>query len=200
MRLNCARCGFTISPRSAWLTVEHCPRCVARDRVAIRLRNPDRAPGAHHAHGLGSRDTHTEGAEQVVRPVSAAGAPETIIARWIGAFNMRDLPGMLACLDRDVDFHPLKLRGVASGGYRGQEGVERWFAELTARGLEHRIVVAEIRVLPSGAILTVGGLSFADEPAGTPVCAVHQIDDGLIVTAHHYMSDPDTLLRLGFLE
>jgi hypothetical protein len=33
----CPRCGLTIKPRLASLAVEHCPRCVARSRVAVRL-------------------------------------------------------------------------------------------------------------------------------------------------------------------
>ena len=65
MRQNCARCGLTIRPRFAWLTVEHCPRCLARDRVAIRLRDPDRSPrgrGCDDAHRLGARDRSIDGA------------------------------------------------------------------------------------------------------------------------------------------
>jgi hypothetical protein len=64
MRLNCARCGLTISPRFASLTVEHCPRCLGHDRVAIRLTDPDRAPGDDgddDAHGLGARGRSIEG-------------------------------------------------------------------------------------------------------------------------------------------
>ena len=184
MRLNCPRCGYTISPRAAWLTVEYCPRCLARDRRAVQLREPDRPTGEH-----GYGDARTASAEE----------RDTPSARWISAFNMRDLAGMLACLDRDVRFHPLKLHGVADGGYRGHEGVERWFAEITARGHDHRIVVSELRALPAGVILTVGRLRFAGVSAGTPVCGVHEVADGLIVKAHHYMSDPDTLERLGLL-
>ena len=184
MQLSCPRCGYTISPRTAWLTVEHCPRCLARDRRAVQLQEPDRAAGEH-----GDGDASTASADE----------GDTPSARWISAFNMRDLAGMLACLDRDVRFHPLKLHGVASSGYRGHEGVERWFAEITARGHDHRIVVSEFRTLPAGVILTIGRLSFADVSAGTTVCGVHEVADGLIVTAHHYMSDPDTLERLGLL-
>jgi hypothetical protein len=35
--LNCPRCGLTIAPRADWLTVEHCPRCIARSRAVVRL-------------------------------------------------------------------------------------------------------------------------------------------------------------------
>ncbi len=35
--LNCPRCGLTMRPKQNWLTVEHCPRCIARRRVVVRL-------------------------------------------------------------------------------------------------------------------------------------------------------------------
>jgi hypothetical protein len=34
---NCPRCGLSIQPRVGWLTVEHCPRCTAQARIAVRL-------------------------------------------------------------------------------------------------------------------------------------------------------------------
>jgi hypothetical protein len=35
--LNCPRCGLTVRPRPASLVIEHCPRCIARRRTAVRL-------------------------------------------------------------------------------------------------------------------------------------------------------------------
>jgi hypothetical protein len=35
--LNCPRCGLTIKLRTSWLTIRHCPRCVARSRTVIEL-------------------------------------------------------------------------------------------------------------------------------------------------------------------
>jgi hypothetical protein len=35
--LNCPRCGLTITPRADWLCIEHCPRCIARRRVLVKL-------------------------------------------------------------------------------------------------------------------------------------------------------------------
>jgi len=37
LHLNCPRCRLTITPRASWLTVEHCPRCMARSHVAVRM-------------------------------------------------------------------------------------------------------------------------------------------------------------------
>lgn len=37
VHLNCPRCGLTIRPRAPWLTIEHCPRCLARSRTPVAL-------------------------------------------------------------------------------------------------------------------------------------------------------------------
>ena len=34
---NCPRCGLTITPKASWLTIEHCPRCIARSGLAVSL-------------------------------------------------------------------------------------------------------------------------------------------------------------------
>lgn len=42
LRLSCPRCRLMITPRVGWLTPEHCPRCIARARVAVVLcTSPD---------------------------------------------------------------------------------------------------------------------------------------------------------------
>jgi hypothetical protein len=35
--LRCPRCGLRLRPRASWLTIEHCPRCIARDRTPVKL-------------------------------------------------------------------------------------------------------------------------------------------------------------------
>ena len=37
VHLNCPRCGLTITPRTQWLTIGHCPRCLGRDRIAVEM-------------------------------------------------------------------------------------------------------------------------------------------------------------------
>src|SRR5947209_4687913 len=37
IHLNCPRCGLTITPKASWLTIEHCPRCIARNGLAVSL-------------------------------------------------------------------------------------------------------------------------------------------------------------------
>lgn len=38
--LSCPRCGLTIWPHSASLSVRYCPRCMARARTAVELESP----------------------------------------------------------------------------------------------------------------------------------------------------------------
>jgi hypothetical protein len=35
--LNCPRCGLNIQPKVSWMTVEYCPRCMARARIPVKL-------------------------------------------------------------------------------------------------------------------------------------------------------------------
>ncbi len=131
----------------------------------------------------------------IAAPVSPA---DVVVARWISAFNRRGLAEMLACLDRAVEFHPLKLHEIEPV-YHGHAGVERWFEHLDRYRHDHRIVVSSIQVMPSGKVLTSGGLTFGSEPVATPFCAVHTVTAALIVAAHHYMSDAETVIRLGLV-
>ena len=49
IELSCPRCDLAITPKASWLAIEHCPRCLARSRVAVPLlaaAAPTDAPGA----------------------------------------------------------------------------------------------------------------------------------------------------------
>jgi hypothetical protein len=35
--LSCPRCGLSIRPKVSRLPVEHCPRCMARARIAVKM-------------------------------------------------------------------------------------------------------------------------------------------------------------------
>jgi hypothetical protein len=53
--LNCPRCGLTITPRAAWLSVRHCPRCLARSRTAVELFSSRLPAKALYASGAAPR-------------------------------------------------------------------------------------------------------------------------------------------------
>jgi SnoaL-like domain len=132
------------------------------------------------------------------RPIATP--PETIVWRWVEAFNALDLEHMIRCLDSDVRFHPLKLAGLSSS-YRGRNGVTRWFGDLVRLGHEHRIVLDELGVIADGQVLAVGSLALADEPdiEVGPFHALHRLNGGLIVAAHHCVTNPDLIEHLGLI-
>lgn len=58
LRLSCPRCRLTITPRVVWLTPQHCPRCIARARVAVALRT---SPDAGARYGADELSVPTRG-------------------------------------------------------------------------------------------------------------------------------------------
>jgi hypothetical protein len=53
VHLVCPRCWLSILPRVDWLAVEHCPRCMARLRIAVRMAT---VPEAEHSDRNARRD------------------------------------------------------------------------------------------------------------------------------------------------
>lgn len=104
---------------------------------------------------------------------------------------------MLGCLDAEVRFHPLRLSGL-SGSYRGHDGVCDWFARLRIRH-EHRIRVTEVQSVDEDLVSVVGSLCLGGDPEIAPFCGLHRVRDGRIVTAHHYLTDPDMIEYLGLI-
>jgi hypothetical protein len=49
--LSCPRCGLTILPRVDWLTVEHCPRCIARRATRVPMLSATAPGGVQPAAG-----------------------------------------------------------------------------------------------------------------------------------------------------
>jgi hypothetical protein len=52
--LRCPRCGLRLRPRASWLTIEHCPRCIARDRTPVKLLSSPLPAVEHYGQGFGS--------------------------------------------------------------------------------------------------------------------------------------------------
>jgi len=39
--LRCSRCGLSVGLKVSWLTIEHCPRCLARARRLVEMQPAD---------------------------------------------------------------------------------------------------------------------------------------------------------------
>jgi hypothetical protein len=132
-----------------------------------------------------------------VSVIAASRAPETVVCAWVDAFNARDLGGMLACLDHEVRFHPLRLLGL-DGSYHGHDGVRRWFDRLAQLRCELLIDVSEVRPVGDGQVFATGTVRLCED-ALAPFSAVHRIAGKLITATHHYLSDPSLLEHLGLV-
>jgi ketosteroid isomerase-like protein len=115
-------------------------------------------------------------------------ADEATVRRWFDAFNSRDLEAMLACMDAHVDFQPLRLPGV-DAIYHCHVGVRDWFADLVRMEHRHRVDLSEVSGAGEDRVIAAGTLSAADPPASSSFWAVERFENGLIVSARHYLSD-----------
>ena len=138
------------------------------------------------------------GSGEPSRATAAGQLPERIVSRWFGAFNLRDLDKLLTLLDRRVDFHPLKLRGLV-GSYRGHAGVREWWSNLERHRVEHHIELSDVRSIGGGMVLALGSLRFVGELESASFRALHRVNAGLIVAAHHCLSDPAMIEHLGLI-
>jgi len=123
---------------------------------------------------------------------------ETIAHRFIDAFNRRDVDGLLALSDTDIEFHPTTLvRGQRV--YHGHDGLRRWMAELRSSGLEHRVRVLHVRVLDDASFLMVSEVHGGSD-AATPSAMIARLTErGEIVEARAYLSDEQLLIQLGLV-
>jgi hypothetical protein len=71
--LNCPRCGLSIRPKAHWMTVEHCPRCLARARVAVEMF-PSPLPPAELYHEGGAAQADKQSAPMTSRTGPNRGA------------------------------------------------------------------------------------------------------------------------------
>src|SRR3954451_7971861 len=122
-------------------------------------------------------------------------ANAVVVGHFISAFNRRDVDGMLAALDPEAEFHPLRLDGVEKE-FRGHARVKEWFAQLAEFDHGHRIVVSEIEPSGNGAMIAAGQVEFDDSAAQAPFCGVYRLADAFITEPRHYLSDRATLARL----
>lgn len=128
---------------------------------------------------------------------AAAPTSEAIVTSLVDAFNARDLEAMLACLDPEVNLHPLKLGGF-DRAYHGHDAVRLWFAGLAQLRLVYLIQLEDVHVQGDGQVIALGSVGLGQGPIA-PFGAVHRLAGGLIVGARQYLSDPELLAILGVI-
>ncbi|HUC08699.1 MAG TPA: nuclear transport factor 2 family protein [Solirubrobacterales bacterium] len=115
-------------------------------------------------------------------------ADEATVRRWFDAFNSRDLEGMLTCMHANVDFRPLRLQGIDSL-YHCHVGVRIWFEDLTRMEHPHRIELSAVRTSGAERVVATGALADSDVAGPSSFWAMKHLENGVIISAHHHLSD-----------
>lgn len=126
---------------------------------------------------------------------SAPDAAATLLSRWVDAFNARDLDGMLALMGRRVRLQPLRVNGL-DRIYEGHGGIEIWLEQMRESGLEQRFAVDSIRADGREAI-GVGEARLGPDVDPVWFWMLNRVEGGLIVSAHHYLTDPGAFPKGG---
>ena len=114
----------------------------------------------------------------------------------LAALNRRDVGGMLATLNADVELFP--LRAVLDGSvYRGHEGLQRWLADMGEDWDDFRIESYDVRALDDGRILVVGRFHARGRSSGVlldqPAAWVCEMAAGKVARIRFY-TDADAAL------
>jgi ketosteroid isomerase-like protein len=118
--------------------------------------------------------------------------------RAFQAFDDRDLDALLAVLDDDVEAFPI-LAGM-EGGYRGHDGVRRWWASLLGTFPDFQAEIVELHDLGDRTLAVLRLRGHGAESA-TPLDAtawqVSQFREGKCIGWRVYTSEREALEAVG---
>jgi hypothetical protein len=120
------------------------------------------------------------------------------MVHWIDPYSTDDVGAMLGCLHPQVEFRPLLLR-ESSDVYRGRSGVADWLLRVRNGEPRRSLLVDEVRPLPDGRVLVVGTMVFGRGVRAT-FCALNELRNGLLVKVQQWLTTPETLERLGYID
>jgi hypothetical protein len=122
----------------------------------------------------------------------------SLARRWVDAFNRRDADALVAMAHPSIAVHPTRLFRHRDS-YAGHAGIRDWIAAVDKDFAPEQVEVIEVRRQRSGAILLLGQVTVGGRPV-SPLAALVSVHDGAITSVHAYLSDEDTLRRLGHIE
>jgi SnoaL-like domain len=117
--------------------------------------------------------------------------------RFIDGFNRRDAEALIALCHPDIEFCPTILVG-GRAIYVGHDGLRRWVGELIASGGTHEARIRAVRELGVNRLVVLTEVMLEDEVV-SPSAMVVGLRDGLIIHVQAYLSDEQTLVRVGVL-
>ena len=121
--------------------------------------------------------------------------PLPICRATMESFNERDIDAMLARLDPEVEWWP--LRSETEGAFHGHDGIRAWIAE-TAELFEHSSATIERARWEGEAIVAEGDISLRGKQSGAPievaVTWVFRLKDDRVIWGRAF-SDPAAALE-----
>jgi ketosteroid isomerase-like protein len=121
--------------------------------------------------------------------------------RAFKAFDDRDLDALLAILDDDVEAFPI-LAGM-EGGYRGHDGIRRWWASLLGTFPDFRAEVRELRDLGEVTLTVLrmrGHAAGSETPVDATAWQVSQFRQGKCIRWRVYTGEREALQAVGLSE
>lgn len=122
---------------------------------------------------------------------------EVLGRRFVDAFNRRDADALVALCHPELEFQPTVLVGQRAI-YHGHEGLRHWLEQVIASGATHEARVRTVRALDDERLALLTEVCL-DGDVVSPSAMVVRVKDGLIVHAKAYLSDEQTLIRVGVL-
>ncbi len=118
-----------------------------------------------------------------------------VVRAVFAAFATRDVEGVLALMDEDVEFRPMTSEVVGrTEPYRGHDGMRMYFADAARVWEELRLTPQEFREV--GKIVLVTGRVSAHSPARTIVGStgwIFRVRDGKVVQGRVFRSASDAI-------
>jgi len=125
-----------------------------------------------------------------------------IVQRSIDAHNRRDLDAYVALTTPDYELLPA-MTGFAGVSFRGREGLERYFEELSDTWDEFRVIGEEFRDL-GDIVLVIMRLEARGKGSGIPVSGTQalicNLRGGKISRIRSYLDRDDALRAAGLSE
>jgi SnoaL-like protein len=124
-------------------------------------------------------------------------AAEELGRRFIDAANRRDVDALVALCHPELELLPTMIVSQRAV-YHGHDGLRRWVADLLTAEIAYEAHVRRVREFGDDQFAVLAEVRLQGEVI-TQSALVGRVRDDLIVRAKGYLSDEQTLIRVGVL-
>jgi ketosteroid isomerase-like protein len=144
---------------------------------------------------IGARLAHEPYApDETDEPAASHEGPADVVHRFLDAIITRDIEGLLALADPEIELHPLRL--TATPAYMGHDGLRRWLADVAQRAPDVSFDVQDVRSVDADHAIARVVVRVGGEQAAA-VTGIFTVASGTVREVHGYFSDEDLLSAVG---